>query len=208
MKKHFEKIRHRHKIRTALTFSLAALFVLCCISSVAAQKDKKKKKDETSSADSSKTIVPLTDEQQIDYMLSEMLGAWQVGDIEKLHATYADDVSMVNGSWAPPVIGWPNYLAIYQQQRARMQQIRMDRSNTYIKVSGNVGWACYQWDFSALVDGQPVQSQGQTTVVVEKRNNHWVIVHNHTSLPPAAQPSVPAHTPASQPSPAKPNGLR
>jgi len=86
----------------------------------------------------------------------------------------------VNGSWAPPIIGWTNYLAIYQQQRARMQQVRMDRSNTYIKVSGTVGWACYQWDFEGIVDGQKTGSQGQTTVVLEKRNNHWVIVLNHT----------------------------
>jgi ketosteroid isomerase-like protein len=145
-------------------------------------------------------MIPLPDEQQIDYMLSDMLGAWQIGDIEKLHKDYADDVSIVNGSWAPPILGWTNYLAVYQEQRARMKQVRMDRSNTYIKVSGTVAWACYQWDFAAVVDGQPNASQGHTTVVLEKRSNHWVIVHNHTSLasapPPAAPPAKPADAPA------------
>ncbi len=185
-------------------FLLALAFVLANISSVTAQKDKKKKKDDAQPTDSSKTLVPLGAEQQIDYMLSEMLGAWQVGDIEKLHSMYADEVSMVNGSWAPPVIGWTNYLAIYQQQRAHIQRVRMDRSNTYIKVNGDTGWACYQWDFSADLDGQPMRSQGQTTVVVEKRNNHWVIVHNHTSLSPVAQQPAPANTPATQQTPPKP----
>lgn len=146
-------------------------------------------------------LVPLTDEQQIDYMLSEMLGAWQLGDIEKLHKDYADDVAIVSGAWLPPTIGWTKYLAtIYEPQRARMQQVRMDRSNTYIKVNGTVAWASYQWDFEAVVDGQQTQSQGQTTVVLEKRNNHWVIVLNHTSL--AAKP--PLATPASAPSPQQP----
>jgi len=186
---------------------LAVAFLLANISSVAAQKDKKKKKDDANSTDSSKTLTPLGDERQIDYMLSEMLGAWQVGDIEKLHAMHADDVSMVNGSWAPPVIGWTNYLAIYQQQRAHMQRVRMDWMNTYIKVNGNTGWACYQWDFTGDLDGQPMRSQGQTTVVMEKRNNHWVIVHNHTSLSPAAQPPSPANITTPQPTPAKPNGF-
>ena len=208
MKTRFEIQRRQELLRRVMTLLLAAVFLPGCVLSVAAQqKDKKKKKDETPATDSSKMVVPMTDEQQIDYMLSEMLGAWQVGDVEKLHAKYADDVSMVNGSWAPPVIGWTNYLAIYQQQRARMQQVRMDRSNTYIKVNGNTGWACYQWDFSAVVDGQPVQSQGQTTVVVEKRNNRWVIVHNHTSLSPTSQQPAPANTPTTQQAPAKPNGL-
>jgi ketosteroid isomerase-like protein len=203
MQNHFEIDRRTELLRRLIMLLLATVFLLSCISPAAAQKEKKKKKDETHPTDS-KLLVPLSDEQQIDYMLSEMLGAWQVGDVEKLHADYVDDVSVVNGSWAPPVIGWTNYLALYQQQRARMQQVRMDRSNTYIKVNGNTGWACYQWDFSAVVDGQQVQSQGQTTVVVEKRDSHWVIAHNHTSLSPG---SLQPNTPTTQQPPAKPNGL-
>jgi ketosteroid isomerase-like protein len=182
---------------------VAAALSLTCVSNAAAQK--KKKNEPPPQVDSSNTIVPLGDEQQIDYMLSEMLGAWQLGDIEKLHKVYTDDVSLVNGSWAPPVLGWANYLAVYQQQRARMQQVRMDRTNTYIKVNGTTGWACYQWDFAAIVDGRQTESQGQTTVVVEKRNNHWVIVHNHTSLAPKVQQNAPVSTPPAQPT-AKPTG--
>ena len=183
-----------------LLLAVAAL-ALTCVSPAAAQK--KKKTESPPSTDSSKMLVSLNDEQQIDYTLSEMLGAWQLGDIEKLHGDYADDVAIVNGSWAPPIVGWTNYLAVYQQQRARMQQVRMDRSNTYIKVSGTAAWACYQWDFQAVVDGQPTVSQGQTTVVLEKRNNKWLIVLNHTSLAPKVPITAPATAPAPQ-QPAKP----
>lgn len=191
------------EIDRALLLLFAAVLVLACASPAAAQKDKKKKKDQPAS-DSDKVRLPLTDEQQIDYMLSEMLGAWQLGDVEKLHSKYADDVSIVNGSWAPPVLGWTNFLAIYKEQRTHMQQVSLERSNTYVKVNGNIGWACYQWDFSAVVDGKPMQSQGHTTVVVEKRNDHWIIVHNHTSLVPPPQQPTPASTPPGQP--AKPSG--
>ncbi len=182
---------------------LVSALSLTCVAPAAAQK--KKKTEPPASTDSSKMLVPLTDEQQIDYTLSDMLGAWQLGDIEKLHKDYADDVAIVNGSWAPPILGWTNYLAVYQQQRARMQEVRMDRSNTYIKVSGAVAWACYQWDFAAVVDGQQTESQGQTTVVLEKRNNHWVIVLNHTSLAPRVPQPTPASAPPGQQQPAKPS---
>ena len=198
MKKQFGMEHRLSVLRRALTLLLAAGFLLAIISP-AAQKDKKKKKD---NADSSKTSL-MSDEQQIDYMLSEMMGAWQVGDVEKLHSTFADDVSLVSASWAPPVMGWANYLAIYQQQRARVQRVRIDRSNTFIQVKGDVAWACYQWNFTATLDGQPMQSQGQTTVVMEKRNGHWLIVHNHTSL---ASPA-PGNTTTPQQTPTKPNGL-
>jgi ketosteroid isomerase-like protein len=140
------------------------------------------------------------DEQQVDYTISEMLGAWQLGDIEKMHKDYADDVSIVTGNWEPPIFTWKNYLAVYQAQHARMQQVRMDRTNTYIKLNGNIAWACYQWDFSAVVDGQPSAARGQTTLIFEKRNNHWVIVHNHSSLASTVQPAAPANTPQTPPS--------
>ncbi|HYL84887.1 MAG TPA: nuclear transport factor 2 family protein [Candidatus Angelobacter sp.] len=194
----------RSGIRKMGLVLLAAVFVLTSVSSAVAQQNDKKKKKQPP-PDNSKTVLPMADESQIDYMLSEMLGAWQIGDVEKLHSKYADDVSLVNGSWAPPILGWTNYLAIYQEQRTHMQRVSLERSNTYIKVNGNFGWACYQWDFSAVVDGKQMQSQGHTTVVVEKRNDHWIIVHNHTSLAPAPQPAAPAKTPpAAQPD--KPNG--
>ncbi len=173
--------------RLALSAAFIVMLVLACASPAAAQKDKKKK-SETQPADSTNPLVPMSDENQIDYMISEMLGAWQVGDVEKLHKDYADDVTVVNGAYAPPIVGWNNYLAIYQQQRTRMQRVRMDRSNTVIKVAGNVAWACYQWDFEAVTDGTPATAQGQTTLVMEKRNNHWTIVHNHTSMVPPPNP--------------------
>src|SRR5260370_8029272 len=103
--------------RAALQFILVALvsaFSLTCVSPAAAQKEKKKKTEPPPSTDSSKMLVSLSDEQQIDYTLSEMLGAWQLGDVEKLHGDYADDVAIVNASWAPPILGWTNYRPAYE----------------------------------------------------------------------------------------------
>jgi ketosteroid isomerase-like protein len=172
-----------------------------------AQKEKKKKKDANST--DAAPVLPLPDEQQIDYRITEMLAAWQLGDIERLHQTYGDDVVFVSGVWEPPVFGWANYLPLFQKQHARMQQVRMDRLNTYIKVSGSAGWACYQWDFGASIDGQQMISKGQTTLVLEKRSNKWMIVHNHTSVAqptPAtvSQPAAGSTPPAQQAQPNKP----
>ena len=178
--KHGMRTKSRRAYRTAvrLVVCLGVLFA-AATQAAAQQKDKKNKKD--TPAPSATPVIPLPDEQQIDYLVSTMLGAWQVGDIEKLHQCYADDVTIVSATWNPPVIGWSNYLPLYQQQRARMQQVRLDRSNSFIKVNGSSGWVTYQWDFSGTVEGQPSVSQGHTTLVMEKRNDKWVIVLNHTS---------------------------
>jgi ketosteroid isomerase-like protein len=193
------------RITLAIVACIAALLALA--SPAAAQKDKKNKKN-AEAPNNGQPIIPMGDEQQIDYMISGMLGAWQLGDVERLHQAYADDVTIVNGIWAPPVIGWANYSTLYQQQRARMQRVRLDRSNTYIKLasSGTVAWACYQWDFSADVDGAPTSARGQTTLVLEKRNGKWLIVHNHTSFVQMPQQGAPAPiNPANTPSDAPPS---
>jgi ketosteroid isomerase-like protein len=188
----------RIALSRALFFSLCLLLCLALASTAFAQK--KKKKDDTSPNPATATILP--DEQRIDNAIGEMLGAWQLGDVEKLHSHYADDVDVVNGMWAPPVVGWPNYVASYQSQRARAQQVRLDRTNTLIRLapSGNTAWASYQWEFSAVVDGVPSSAFGHTTLIFEKRNDNWLIVHNHTSLVQATQTAAPA----AQPLPATP----
>ena len=183
-------------------FSLFLAVGLSLALAASATAQKKKKKDDTPPPANASNMLPVPDEQKIDYLISEMLGAWQVGDIDKLHKCFADDVSVVNGLWAPPVIGWENYLADYKAQRARTQQVRLERMNTLVRLAGNFAWACYQWEFSAVVDGQPSAAQGQTTLVLEKRGDNWVVVHNHTSLVQATQPVTPAN-PTTPPS-AKP----
>lgn len=203
MKNYFSAHSYGRTRQAVLSLFLGAALFLAFATPAAAQK---KKKNDPPPTDN-KSALPMSDEQQVDYTISEMLGAWQLGDIERLHKDYADDVWVVNGNWAPPVFTWTNYLAAYQQQRSRMQQVRMDRSNTFIKLNGNFAWACYQWDFSAVVDGQPSAARGQTTLILEKRNDHWVIVHNHTSLAQTSQPATPVNTPqVSQPKPNSPPG--
>jgi uncharacterized protein (TIGR02246 family) len=186
-----------HACRAALALGLCVIVLLGAASAGAQQKDKKNKKDTAQPASTATPTIPLSDEQQIDYLVSSMLGAWQVGDVDKLHEAYADDVTIVAGPFIPPVVGWSNYLPLYQQQRARMQQVRMDRSNTLVKANGTCAWATFQWDFSATVDGQSSASQGHTTLVMEKRNGKWLITLNHTSVAeqaPTRQLSTPGTT--------------
>lgn len=146
--------------------------------------------------------VRLPDEQAVDLAISEMLAAWQMGDVEMLHKYYADDVTVVSGAWEPPLLGWANLVRAYQRQRERMQSGRLDRSNSFIKVKGNFAWANYQWEFNALVDDKPSAAHGQTTLVMEKRAERWVIVLNHTSIVPEMREPAPTPGPgAPKPTP-------
>src|SRR5436853_5171199 len=99
-----------------LALVFLAMFSLAFTEPTYAQKEKKKKKNDVTATEAA-PVIPLSDEQQIDYRISEMLGAWQLGDVDRLHQTYADDVVFVSGVWEPPVFGWANFLPLYQRQR-------------------------------------------------------------------------------------------
>ncbi len=179
----------RNFLIRALLFSMVAgLF----FAGVTPAQKQKKKKGQDDQKNSSGIVPPLPDDRAIDMTISEMLGAWQIGDVERLHKYYSDDVVVVSGAWEPPVVGWNSYVQAYQKQRERTQNVRLDRVNTVVKVDGNIGWANYQWEFGATVDNSPMVVRGQTTLILEKRKDQWIIVHNHTSLVQQATRTPPA----------------
>lgn len=168
-----------------------AVLLVCLILSAdgqAAQKQNQKGKQGSDSTTITSPI-PAPDSQQIDTLISQMLGAWQVGDVDLMHKAYADDVTVVSGQWEQPIFGWANYVRAYQAQRARTQGDRLERTNSYTKVTGTTAWCTYQWQYTGQVDGIPAAAFGHTTLVLEKRGGNWLIVLNHTSVVPVSQPA-------------------
>jgi ketosteroid isomerase-like protein len=157
--------------------------VLMAAATPASQKNNKNKKKDQPTADSQENFNPsMPDSQAIDQTIGEMLGYWQIGDLDSLHKYYADNVVVVSGRWEPPVIGWANYAKAYQAQRAQVTGARMDRSNTLIKVNGNSAWATYQFVYTATEDGKNAEFRGHTTLILNKQGDRWVIVLNHSSI--------------------------
>jgi ketosteroid isomerase-like protein len=118
---------------------------------------------------------------QIDSNIGQMLGAWQVGDVEAMHKYYADDATFTSGAYEVPIVGWKNYEEAYQRQRARIQAMNLIRRNTSIFFRPDFAWATYQWELTGTVDNGPMAARGQTTLVFALTNGKWLIVHNHTS---------------------------
>ena len=181
---------------------LAMALLAFNIPASAQKKDKNKNKTEPTSdpvAEIRSELHP-PDSQAIDQAIGEALGYWQIGDSESLHKYYADDVVVVSGAWEPPVIGWDNYLKAYQAQRARVTGTQIERSNTFIKVSGNFAWATYQFVFAAQMEGKSVQYHGHTTLVLMKQADRWLITMNHSSVADSAIPQPATPTDSALPS--------
>ncbi len=184
----------RNTGRAAAAAALALILVgpAALLAAPGAQNQKNNKNTKEPEITGIASLMTLPDAQHIELMVSQLLGAWQIGDAEMLHSHYADDVLMVSGNWEPPLQGWPNYLRAYQAQRARTQGVRLDRTNTYIKLQGDTAWCTFQWSFAGQVDGSPSTAVGHTTLVLQKRAGKWLIVMNHTSVAPEPQRPAPA----------------
>ncbi|MGH9789855.1 MAG: YybH family protein [Candidatus Acidiferrales bacterium] len=175
----------------ALSIRLCAALALAAVLLVAPGADaQKKKKNSDKDAAAAEATITLPDPQQIEKEISEMLAAWQIGDVEMLKKYHADSVTVVSSAYEPPLQGWASYAQAYQRQRSRMELVRVDRRNTFIHVKGLVAWAVYQWEMTATADGSPYGARGHTSLTLEKRGNFWVIAHNHTSIVETAKPQA------------------
>jgi ketosteroid isomerase-like protein len=161
-------------------FFTAAILIFA-VSSGAWAGQKKKKPANADSSNGTVPMPPVAPADEIDHDIGEMLGAFQVGDIEAMHKYYADNVTFVSSTYDPPLSGWQNYVAVYQRERAAFQGIQLIRRNSFIFLHGDVAWASYQWEFQSSLNGRPYIVRGQTTLVLTKVGNNWLIVHNHTS---------------------------
>lgn len=171
--------------------TMLVIVAMLCGAGLAHGQNQKSKKGKDQGDDVSVSSV-LPDTPAIDLLVTQMLGAWQDGDADGMRKFYADDVVVISGGWEPPLIGWQNYARAYQAQIARSSGSRLERTNSYTKVMGDVAWVTYQWQYIGIVDGRTVQAFGHTSLVLQKRAGAWLIVLNHTSAIPTDQP--PAET--------------
>jgi ketosteroid isomerase-like protein len=187
----------------SLTFLLAAAMAFSTIATASAQDTKKQKKGKQDTSENPMPMPPVPTPEQLDNNIGEMLGAWQVGDVEAMHKFYEDDATFTSGAFEPPLVGWQNYVNAYQKARARFQGMQLIRKNTVIYIRADFAWASYQWELIATVDGAPFNARGQTTLLFAKSGDKWLIVHNHTSQVCEANSAAPASSPVS-PAPTKP----
>lgn len=178
----------------------AALIAIIALTSGAAWAQKKPKNKAADQSPMPAVAMPPSDE--IDRTIGEMLGAFQVRNVEMMHKYYSDNCVFVSGAFAPPILGWQNYVVDYQRSLAAFQGMQLIRRNTDVFVHGDIAWASYQWEFLSNFQNKPYSAHGQTTLVLQKIGDHWLIVHNHTSQicdQLSEQPQQPAQPAAQNP---------
>lgn len=117
--------------------------------------------------------------EAIRSVLQEQVEAWNAGDLESFMAGYARTDSLRFASGGTVRTGWHAALERYQSSypdRAAMGTLAFDRIDIRVLAPR---WARVfgAWRLDRADDAP----HGLFTLLMEKRDGHWRIVHDHTS---------------------------
>ena len=129
---------------------------------------------------------------QIKIVIDKLDQSIKNGDIDLYTECMAHDSDMVTFGTdvAERFVGWDALKESIQKQFLSFKDVNISVSNQIIKVhnSGNVAWYSEIIDWDLVVQDQLVNIKGlRLTGVLEKRNDKWIIVQFHASVPVSGQ---------------------
>lgn len=183
------------------------VFLLLVATVASAQTSPKKpgaKRPPRTSTAAAQPQPPLTETEageQLRKRLQEVLNAWSTMDPDTAARYYAKDADLVFFDIVPfQYKGWDEYYLgtkkLFQNYQSFSIRLNEDAS---VHWKGDLAYATATWNvLGILANGTPERLDLRWTVVLERRNSEWVVVHEHVSAPLAGA-GAPALKPAAQP---------
>lgn len=125
--------------------------------------------------------------------------AWERRDPAFINRYYAHDTSGVFFFERRQLKGWPRVDTLYRNMfaSAARGQVRSLYDVLDVGARGDLGWLAANFRLEVIeASGDTTVDEGRQSMVFERRDGQWVVVHRHTSFqaPPGAQRHVPLHT--------------
>jgi ketosteroid isomerase-like protein len=118
--------------------------------------------------------------------LQKLYDAWSDLDPAKAAPFYAKEANHVFFDVAPlKYNGWTQYADGVPKAFAAYSSGKFTLGNDLrVHLHGNLAWATATWSGELLKkDGTKENAEGRYTVVLRKRGDDWLIVHEHMSVP-------------------------
>jgi uncharacterized protein (TIGR02246 family) len=119
--------------------------------------------------------------------------AIETGDLETLDRLWSHDESVLIFESGGADKGWKSYRDHHLAPELKaFKNTKYTVSDVAVKVDGKTAWATFKYALSADYKERKIESNGVGTMVFEKIEGKWLIVHSHTS----ARRSQPSPSPA------------
>jgi ketosteroid isomerase-like protein len=162
---------------------LKKIVMIVLLIAVAASAQSKPPSDQKQSTDT---------DAEIRSTLEKLYAAWSDLDPAKAAPFYAKDpdltffdvAPMKYNGWAEYAAGVPEAFAAYRSGKFTLNDdLRLHRQ-------GNWAWATSTWRAELTKkDSSEEHLEGRYSVILEKRGNKWLIVHEHMSVPLGTAPT-------------------
>jgi ketosteroid isomerase-like protein len=151
------------------------------------------------STDSERREELSTEEATIRARVEAFNGAWERRDMDFIEKYYAHDPGMLLFFERRQLQGWERVKTLYGNMfsHASRGEIASTHSNVRVKVVEDMAYVASNFRLEVTEpSGRSTVDEGRSTVVFEKRDGDWVVVHRHTSFqaPPGPQHHSPLHT--------------
>lgn len=138
---------------------------------------------------------PAPDEAEaVRRTLLDMASAFERDDRAALERIWAHDETVLAFENGHANVGRADYRDNHLgPEMSAMENTKFALEDVRPRVSGSTAWATFRHSISADVKERKVEGTGLATVVLERREGRWRIVHWHSSNPrrPAGQPAAP-----------------
>lgn len=129
-----------------------------------------------------------SERHEVKSVIDQFTQVWETKDLELLSKIMAHDTDMVNfGTDAvEKFVGWIQFKEAVEKMLSDLENVKIIIREQHIKAhsSENVAWFSQIWDWEMIIKGELVHSEGQRfTGVLEKRDDNWVFVQFHNSVP-------------------------
>lgn len=147
----------------------------------------------------SQTAADLRSAAEIRALFEDFNAAWERRDPEFIRRYYAHDGTGVFFFERRQLVGWPRVDTLYRNMFASAARGRVRSLYDVLDVGarGDVGWLAANFRLEVIeAQGDTTVDEGRQSLVFERRDGAWVVVHRHTSFqaPPGPQRRVPLHT--------------
>lgn len=124
--------------------------------------------------------------------------AWKARDMTFIRSFYAHDPDMLLFFERRQLRGWDKVETLYENMfaHARAGSVKSIYSNVDVMASGDMAYVAANFHLQVTnSQGEELTDEGRVSVVFERRDDQWVVVHRHTSFqaPPGPHRRVPVH---------------
>lgn len=115
-----------------------------------------------------------------------------------IRSFFAHDADMLLFFERRQLRGWSNVETLYENMFAHALpgSVKSSYSNTDIRASGDMAYVAANFHLQVTnPQGEEMTDEGRVTVVFERRDDRWLVIHRHTSFqaPPGPHRPVPRH---------------